>query len=203
MLFRCGYQRPYTASFDQIMTATVCQNICNNVDLLTPINYAVIFDTEYCFCPGTVTHSYNPNYCFAPCDGVPGETCGALGKAVVFRCGPGRGPAGSLLMVRPISHSLPLPVQSCVLASFAVNQGVCNKLIPCYTSPSPDLLYISAHAEVNPIRPCGPRSCRTGKEAEQASARWYESSWRSSACGLWRQIRVAMVDFLAIPVSSV
>ncbi|KAK7178082.1 hypothetical protein PSPO01_15871 [Paraphaeosphaeria sporulosa] len=90
------------APLGQNMDATVCETICSAADILLPINYAVIYDTDFCICPSTVTRTLVQNDCFTPCVdlllGSPGQQCGAAGKAVVFQRGAQTTPPASSLV---------------------------------------------------------------------------------------------------------
>ncbi|OAG12368.1 uncharacterized protein CC84DRAFT_1201386 [Paraphaeosphaeria sporulosa] len=94
-----------SAPLGQVMDATVCETICNTVDILLPANYAVIYNTDFCLCPSTITRTLDQNNCFTPCGGLllgsSGESCGAPGKAVVW----GRGSGTNLL---PVASSTPI-----------------------------------------------------------------------------------------------
>lgn len=78
-----------TAPLGQVMDATVCETLCNLGTLLTPYNYFIIYDTQYCVCTATNLPVLQTNDCFTPCQGLllgtTTEQCGAPAKAVYFR----------------------------------------------------------------------------------------------------------------------
>jgi hypothetical protein len=72
---------PQTAPDGQTMNSTVCQTICDSADVVVSVPYAVIYDTNFCYCPTTLTATLTQTGCFTTC---AGEQCGAPGIAVVF-----------------------------------------------------------------------------------------------------------------------